>query len=124
MFNLFKKKKATITLAEYFNTHEKEFAEYDAAMQSLRDEERKSRFIIEQIYARHGINADADELTINDYHIDNEVLTDLHIFNEYELATLRKWARRFNEAKTRIDNIITKYYDVINSYEANNDWIS
>ena len=109
MFNLFKKKKVAKDLAEYLDSHEKERAKYLAAMKPLRDEETKARFVIKQIYAQHGI--DAGDWFIYKYCLDNEVFTDLHVFSEDELASLRKWTQRYKESTTEIDKLVADYSD-------------
>lgn len=118
MFNLFKKKKtkatwimttdavkqAAASLADYKN----EYTKYEAAIKPLRDERSKAKFVIKQIYAQHGIDT-GESWEIYDACLDNEAFTDVCVFNDAELAALRKWTQRYKEIETEIIKLGEKY---------------
>lgn len=109
MFNLFKKKANRKRVEEYIKTHEKEYAEFEAAMQLLRDERSKAKFVIKQIYAQHNIDT-GDSWDIYEYCLDSEAFTDLCIFSDAEIASLLKWTQRYKELDTEMTNLFNKYY--------------
>jgi hypothetical protein len=118
MFKLFNKKEPKANwlataddiagLEDYYKEHKEEFAEFEAALEPLRDEQSKARFIIKRIYARHGIDSGSSWI-IYDNCLDEEAFTDLCEFNEDELASLRKWTQRYKELETEIMNLGAKY---------------
>lgn len=117
MFNLFKREPKANWIAtaddiadleEYYKEHKSEFAEFEAALKPLEDEQRKARFIIKQIYKRHDIDSGSSWI-IYDNCLDDEVFTDLCVFNDNELASLRKWTQRYKELETEIMNLGEKY---------------
>lgn len=118
MFKLFSKKEpksnwngridSVADVEEYYKEHKNEFEEFEEALTPLRDERSKARFIISQIYARHGINT-GDEWYTFDYCLDSEVFTDLCAFNDDELASLRKWTKRYKDIETEMFDLGKKY---------------
>ena len=118
MFKLFNKKESNANynadlgcvegLEDYYKEHKEEFAEFEAALKPLSDEQSKARFIIKRIYARHGIDS-GPSWVIYDNCLDDEVFTDLHEFSEDELASLRKWTQRYKELETEMMNLGEKY---------------
>lgn len=106
MFKLFNKKVAD--LEEYYKEHKSEFTEFEAALKPLSDEQSKARFIIKEIYKRHGIDSGPDWI-VYDNCLDDGVFTDLCVFNDAELASLRKWTQRYKELETEIMNLGEKY---------------
>lgn len=118
MFNLFNKKEpkdnwiadseSFAGLEDYYKEHKSEFAEFEAALKPLGDEQSKARFIIKRIYERHGIDSGSSWI-IYDNCLDEEAFTDLCEFNEDELASLRKWTQRYKELETEIMNLGKKY---------------
>lgn len=118
MFKLFNKKEPKANwiataddiagLEEYHKEQESEFAELNAALKPLIDEQSKAIFIIREIYKRHGIITGSSRYII-DYYLDSEVFTDLCLFNEDELAALRKWTQRYKELETEMMKVGEKY---------------
>ena len=115
MFNFLKKKTSLLATQEavagyedYCKEHERERAEFEASLQPLKDEQSKAKFIIKQIYAQHSIDT-GESWFVYDYCLDNEAFTDLCVFNDNELASLRKWTKRYKELETEITNLFEKY---------------
>ena len=111
MFNWFKKKETTESVAgleDYYKEHKDEFAEFEAAMKPLSSEQSKAKFVIKEIYARHGIDTGPSWI-IYDNCLDSEAFTDLCTFNDNELASLRKWTQRYKELETEMMNLSKKY---------------
>lgn len=117
MFNLFKKKKTKILVTsesvdvtgEYIKDSVRKFAELESALNPLRNERSKAKFIIKQIYAQHNIDT-GESWVIYDYCLDSDTFTDLCVFNDSELASLRKWTQRYKELETEIMNLIDNYH--------------
>ena len=117
MFNLFKKKKTKFLvtqesvdgIGEYIKDSVHKFAELEAALKPLRIEHSKAKFIIKQIYAQHSIDT-CESWEIYDYCLDSDAFTDLCIFSDAELASLRKWTQRYKELETEIQNLIENYH--------------
>lgn len=122
MFKLFSKKEPKAnynaqieTVADveaYYKEHKNKFVEFEAALRPLSDEQSKARFIIRQIYARHGIDT-GESCFIYDYCLDSEIFTDLCTFNDREIASLLKWTKRYKELETEIMNLGEKYRNEI-----------
>lgn len=118
MFKLFNKKEhkanwiATTDsvegLEEYYKEHENKFAEFEAALKPLSAEQSKAKFIIKEIYKRHDIDSGPSWI-IYDNCLDDEAFTDLCVFNDNELASLRKWTQRYKELETEIKNLAQEY---------------
>lgn len=95
-------------LEDYYKEHKSEFAEFEAALQPLTNEQSKARFIIREIYKRHGIDT-GESWYIYDHCLNSETFTDLCVFNDNEIASLRKWTQRYKELETEIMNLGEKY---------------
>lgn len=118
MFKLFNKKepKATLIatadsvagLEDYYKEHKSKLDELEATMKPLRDEQYKAKFVIKQIYAQHSIEINKYGVIDNCY-LDSDVFTDLCLFNDAELASLRKWTQRYKELETEIMVLIENY---------------
>ena len=117
MFNLIKKKKTKFLVSpesvagidEYIKDSVRKFAELESALKPLRNEHSKAKFIIKQIYAQHNIDT-GKSWEIYDYCLDSDAFTDLCVFNDAELASLRKWTQRYKELETEIQNLIENYH--------------
>lgn len=113
----FNKKKQTIKVPaeavagveEYYKEQQKSFAAFDAALEPLRNERSKASLIIEQIYANHGIKIDV-LCVIDERYLDDEVITDLHVFSEDEISSLRKWIPRYKNADAEIIKAIDEWH--------------
>lgn len=118
MFKLFNKKQhktkllataeSVAGLEDYYEEHKSEFAEFEAALQPLSSEKSKAKFIIKEIYARHGIDTGPSWI-IYDNCLDSEAFTDLCTFNDNELASLRKWTQRYKDLETEIIKLGEKF---------------
>lgn len=99
-------------LDDYYKEHKLEFAEFEAALQPLINGRSKAKFIIKEIYKRHGIDT-GEPWFIYDHYLDSETFTDLCAFNDNEIASLRKWTQRYKELETEIMNLGSKFRNTL-----------
>jgi len=72
--------------------------ELDQKLQPFRDVKSKGSAIITELYKRHGIKVKEHWNGIEDKWLDLEVIKDLCLFTEQELASLEKWVPKYKEA--------------------------
>lgn len=78
----------------------KAIEEYSAKIKPVKEELAKGKLIIAELYKRHGIEKVLPNYSyqyIDERWLDNEVVKDLCIFNEQELAVLEKWIPKYKE---------------------------
>lgn len=68
----------------------------------------KGEVIISTLYKRHDI-AISTYYRIDDTWLDKEVIKDLCVFNEQEIAVLEKWIPKYKEACTAVEEILQNF---------------
>ena len=121
----FKKKNKTWTakaedLAGYEEAYKKAeltLEELDEKLKPYKEAKIKGSVIISELYKRHGIKVDESWYGINDEWLDLEVINDLCVFNEQELAVLNKWIPKYKEARDAGDQMVREFYKDKNSLQ-------
>ena len=87
-------------LEESYKKAERTLEELDEKLKPYKEVESKGKVIISELYRRHGIKFETAWYDIEDAYLDFEVIDDLCVFNEQELAILKKWIPKYKEACT------------------------
>lgn len=113
----FKKKNETWTARaedvagceEAYKKTEDKVKELDEKLKPFREIKSKGLAVITSLYKRHGIEVKTFWYGIDDAWLDFEVIKDLCIFNDQELASLKKWIPKYKEAQDTENKMILNF---------------